>query len=96
MSKKLLSYDPDYVRGEKCVHKWGAEDGPMPENPVACGRPAVAGVGLTRSGEMVHPADRSAVADMFFCDRHAAPFAKNVDGGEVTTELMPKTDGKSN
>jgi len=42
VSKKLLSYDPGYVRGETCLLKWQEGDGPMPENPVPCRRPAVA------------------------------------------------------
>jgi hypothetical protein len=96
VSKKLLSYDPGYVRGETCLLKWQEGDGPMPENPVPCQRPAVAGVGLTRSGEMVHPADRSALADMFVCDQHVGRFAEDVESGEVTTKLVPKTGGRSN
>ena len=96
MSKKLLCYDPGYVRGETCLLKWQEGGGPMPENQVPRRRPAVSGVGLTRLGEMVHLADRSAVADMFVCDRHVGRFAEDVESGEVTTELVPKTGGRSN
>ena len=89
MSKKLLSYDPVTCAGRHGCSSGRRATARCRRTPVPCRRPAVAGVGLTRSGEMVHPADRSATADMFVCDRHVGRFAEDVESGEVTTELVP-------
>jgi hypothetical protein len=87
---KLLSYDLAYVRGEVCLMKWSIEDGPMPaitgRLDLNCGRPAAAGIGLTRDGKMVHPQDPRAVGDIFVCDRHA----RGLDGLDAQAQLVPK------
>ena len=93
--KRIVSYDLDYVRSETCMTKWTEEDGPMPRHLVRCGKAAVAGVGLTRDGAAVHPADPRAVEDTFCCEEHVVGL-KALESGEYRMGRMPKAPGGEN
>jgi hypothetical protein len=75
-----VSYDLNYLRGETCCVKWTVDSGPMPSQTSslrACGKPAVAGVGMTRTGEFLHPSDPRVLGDFFFCQEHLAGALKS-------------------
>jgi hypothetical protein len=93
--KRIVSYDLDYVRGETCMTKWTEEDGPMPGYLVRCGKPAVAGVGLTRDGAAVHPADPRAAGDTFCYEEHVVAL-NALESGEYKMERMPTAKGGEN
>ena len=90
--RKIVSRDPQYVSEDTCLFKWTEEQSFSPARMRPCGKPDVAGIGLTRAGAIVHLSDPQAVGNLFAWRLAASVEIEETPDGPVAN-LRNKEEG---